>query len=53
MAVGWIIVLGTLAVLAVFGKCAELYYTFHVHRTPSSPEEPTNLLAYNNMYENL
>ena len=26
MVIGWVIVIGVFATLAVFGKCAELYY---------------------------
>ena len=46
MEVGWIIVIGVFGMLAVIGKCGELYYN---SRRVSLPPDTTttNLLLYN------
>ena len=41
MVIGWVIVIGVFATLAVFGKCAELYS--HSRRTDS---DSTKILLY-------
>ena len=51
MQVGWIIVIGVFGMLAVIGKCGELYYNSRRVSLPPPDDDntTTNLLLYNDV----